>query len=69
MSQPSDVAYYPACSKAPPRAKKPKEVKPKQTEKKEEPVAEKEEEAPAENGEPKAEEVEKDCVFLWQYFG
>lgn len=72
MSQPSNVAYYPACSKAPPKAKKPKETKPKETKakqlKKEVPAAEKEE-APAENGEPKAEEVEKACVFPWQYFG
>lgn len=63
MSQPSDVAYYPACSKAPPKVRKQKQVKPVQTEKKEEPVAEKEEEAPAENGEPKAEEVEKNAFF------
>lgn len=67
MSQPSNVAYYLTCSKAPPKAKKPKATKPKQ-QKKEEPAAETEE-VPAENGEPKAEEVEKACIFLWQYFG
>lgn len=66
MSQSSNVAYYPACSKAPPKAKKPKETKPKEAKtkqpKKEVPAAEKEE-APAENGEPKAEEVEKAWSF------
>lgn len=57
-----------ACSQAPPKGKKTKEVvkaKPAEEEKKEDATEEKEE-APAENGETKAEEVQQACLLVLQ---
>lgn len=63
MSKLSDVSFHSACLKPPAKVKKAKEPKPKATEKKDAEPAAAKEETPAENGEPKPEEVERACVF------